>query len=181
MNTEKETYIKLNSLQQRLDTQKINFFDNRINDIIKKIKQDDPSKNLECKDKFKICYKEVRKKIKCLCNSILGNLIFFFATVFSLFYFDIKILATASSADPAFELAMNIVFFILFSEFIVSILFEINYIGSFYFYLDLMDILSLIPDTQLIMNLFSQNQSQDQDIGADHLIEASSFSQAAAK
>jgi hypothetical protein len=117
--------------------------------------------------------------LKYFYGSIFGNLLFFLATVFSLFNFDVKILATDSSADPAFSITMNIVFFILLSEFLVALLFQQNYLGSFYFYLDLIDVLSLIPDTELIMKIFSKQPGQE--IGAEHLIEASSYSQTAAK
>jgi hypothetical protein len=142
---------------------------------------EEQNKTRRCIDYFKICYKEVGKKLKYFYGSLLGNLLFFLATVFSLFNFDVKILATDSSADPAFSITMNVVFFILFSEFMVALLFEQNYFGSFYFYLDLIDVLSLIPDTEMIMKIFSRQPGPGQEIGAEHLIEASSYSQTAAK
>ena len=91
---------------------------------------------------------------------------------------DIKYLATSQSADSAFSTTMNVVFFILIFEFLAAIFFELDYIGRFFFYLDLIDALSLIPDTDLIMNLISSNPHQ---AGTEHLKEASAYSQAGAK
>jgi hypothetical protein len=74
---------------------------------------------------------------------------------------------------------MNVVFFILTLEFIIFLIFEEKYIGSFIFYLDLLAVISLIPDTDLTMQLFVDSHSEAST--AEHLIKASHSSQAGAR
>ncbi len=101
------------------------------------------------------------------------------ATLYALFNMDLKILTTSVSADPIFSNIMNLVFFILTIEFLVFLIFEQNYIGSFIFYLDLLAVLSLIPDTDLIMRALTDTHSEAST--AEHLIKASHSSQAGAR
>jgi hypothetical protein len=64
------------------------------------------------------------------------------------------------------------------------ILFNKNYIGSFFFYLDFLAVLSMIPDTDFIMQALVTSEESGHHGGLDsthHLIKASHTSQAGAK
>ena len=101
--------------------------------------------------RFEIFYNELSEKIMKVMESYYVITPILIMTLITLFVADFKILFTSHSTDHAFIMANNVFFFIFLIEFLIYILFEQNYNWSFYFYLDLLDIISLIPDTELIM------------------------------
>jgi hypothetical protein len=118
-------------------------------------------------------------------HSIPGNIIVLVSTLFAIFNVDLKILTTNVSADHAFALMNEIIFFVLCLEFLFLILFKKKYIGSFFFYLDLLAVASMIPDTEFIMvALMPESDSHGHNESLEsthHLIKASAASQAGAR
>jgi hypothetical protein len=114
-------------------------------------------------------------------HSIWAMVVVLICTFFALFNLDLKLLTTNETAEPIFVLLNNIIFFILTLEFIILLVFESGYIGSFDFYLDILAVLSLIPDTGLIMEALISDHSMDQMMSTNHLVKASSASQAGAR
>ncbi len=138
------------------------------------------------KEKHKIgfCKKfwtTLRTGVNKLMNSIGGMIVVLLCTLFALFNLDLKLLTTNDTAEPIFVLLNNIIFFILTLEFLLLLIFESGYIGSFDFYLDFLAVLSLIPDTALIMEALISDHSVDQMMSTNHLVKASSASQAGAR
>jgi hypothetical protein len=117
-------------------------------------------------------------------HSIAGNIIVLIATLIAIFNVDLKILFFDVSTDKGFSLLNEIIFFILGLELLLLILFKKNYIGSFFFYLDFLAVLSMIPDTDFIMKALLPNDVGGHSAGLDsthHLIKASAASQAGAR
>lgn len=104
--------------------------------------------------------------------------------MFALFNNDIRLLATTISVDPTFAILNEIVFFILTLEFVILVAFEDYYIFSFFFFMDGLAVLSMIPDTEFIMNAITQDtetSSHASVSSVNHFIKASSASQAGAR
>jgi hypothetical protein len=117
-------------------------------------------------------------------NSITWTILALFLNVFSLFYVEIKMIFIDKHSEPAIIIANEIIFFILSMEFFCLVLFQKEYIGSFFFYLDFFGFLSMIPDSDLIMTALvslSSDLANDKFGTIDHLVRASSASQAGAR
>lgn len=117
-------------------------------------------------------------------HSVAVNILVLISTMFALFNVDLKILLTRPGADPIFAILNEIIFILLTMEFVCLILFKKKYVGSFFFYLDLMAILSMIPDTEFLMNAFTVEENDDPHESlhtTSHLIKASAASQAGAR
>jgi hypothetical protein len=117
-------------------------------------------------------------------HSITGNIIVLFATLIAIFNVDLKILFFDVTTDPGFSLLNEIIFFVLGLEFFLLILFKTNYVGSFFFYLDFLAVLSMIPDTDFIMEALMPHEGDGHSAELDsthHLIKASAASQAGAR
>jgi hypothetical protein len=56
------------------------------------------------------------------------------------------------NVDNTFSLMNEISFFVFFMEFLLSSLFESNFIGSFFFWIDLISMMSVIPDVPILWN-----------------------------
>ena len=71
--------------------------------------------------------------------------------------------------DDLFTLMNEITFFVFMLEFLLSSLFESHFIGSFFFWVDLISMLSCIPDVQIIWNplvqLVGGGQIDPNDVG----------------
>ncbi len=123
------------------------------------------------------CWRKLSFAVNTMLGSVYVMIIILLATFFALFNLDLKLLTTDETAEPVFVLVNNIIFFVLTMEFVLLILFENRYVGSFDFYLDSLAVLSLIPDTALIMG----PTSVDSMNSTSHLVKASSASQAGAR
>jgi len=71
-------------------------------------------------------------------------------SVFSLFHEDIKILSLPKTVDYPFHHVNEFIFFFFLTEFLVFLLSKKHFVGSFYFYLDIVSLISLIPEVHLI-------------------------------
>jgi hypothetical protein len=105
--------------------------------------------------------KKKKKKNKCdilrkfmyhLVDNIYLHIFVLFLSVYSLFMEDISNICLSKSVDPIFEHINEGVFFFFFTEFLLLIISKKNFIGSFYFYLDMISIISLLPNCSLIWN-----------------------------
>jgi hypothetical protein len=141
------------------------------------------SKNLNLQ--IKTCYSITSEIAMKAMHSIPGHIIILTATLLAIFNIDIKILCFDISTDPGFSLLNEIIFFILTLEFILLVLFNKDYTGSFFFYMDFLAVLALIPDTDFIMEaLISHESSGHHSSGLDsthHMMKASAASQAGAR
>ncbi|OMJ85874.1 hypothetical protein SteCoe_12716 [Stentor coeruleus] len=73
------------------------------------------------------------------------------STIYSLFGDDIKILGFSKSADDVFSSLFIVCLFIFFFDIILSFIYKRPYRWSFYFWLDLIATLSLVPSVSWIM------------------------------
>lgn len=71
-------------------------------------------------------------------------------SIFSLFHEDIKILSLPKTVDYPFHHVNEFIFFFFLLEFCVFILAQKDFVGSFYFYLDIVSLVSLIPEVHLV-------------------------------
>jgi hypothetical protein len=92
----------------------------------------------------------IRKFIYHLVDNIYLHIFVLFLSVYSLFMEDISNICLSKSVDPIFEHINEGVFFFFFTEFLLLIISKKNFIGSFYFYLDMISIISLLPNCNLI-------------------------------
>jgi hypothetical protein len=117
-------------------------------------------------------------------TSIYITILILILTIYSLFNQDFKILALTKNSDPTFLILNEVLFILCFILFMISLLFEDEYIGSFFFYLDIVELLSMIPDTDFIMRMFglsSANAQAGMPQTAQSVAQASSASQAGVK
>jgi hypothetical protein len=130
------------------------------------------------------CYDSTANMINNIMHSVAVNILVLVSTMFALFNVDLKILLTRPGADPIFAILNEIIFVLLTLEFVCLICFKRKYVGSFFFYLDLMAVLSMIPDTEFLMSAFTGGEAEDPHGNLDttsHLIKASAASQAGAR
>jgi hypothetical protein len=73
-------------------------------------------------------------------------------SAWSLISQDLQYSVLEQEVDDLFSLMNEISFFVFLLEFLLSSLFESNFIGSFFFWVDLISMTSCIPDVQLIWN-----------------------------
>jgi hypothetical protein len=137
------------------------------------------------KKKSKDCYEATADLVNSILHSVIANIVVLISTLFALFNADMKILLTHESSDPVFAILNEVIFVLLTLEFLCLNLFKKNYIGSFFFYLDFLAVLSMIPDTEFIMEALashSEEGSHHSSLGTtSHLIKASAASQAGAR
>ncbi len=106
--------------------------------------------NTSKKKKKKTRCEIVRKFIYHLVDNIYLHIFVLFLSVYSLFMEDVSHLCLSKSVDTIFYRINEGVFFFFLSEFILFIISKKNFIGSFYFYLDMISIISLLPNCSLI-------------------------------
>ena len=69
---------------------------------------------------------------------------------YSLFHQDIMFLCLPKVIDVPFEHATEGTFFFFLVEFIIFLIAKKKFVGSFYFYLDMISLISLLPEVHLI-------------------------------
>jgi len=99
---------------------------------------------------------------------------------------DLKNLVLPLTVDEPFRRVNEFIFFLFLIEFFVNSLLKKNFFGSFYFYLDIISIISMIPDVYLIWNPIVnliQNESEaiKEIFGNSYFAKGSKASQAGAK
>ena len=109
-----------------------------------------------------MCYNFSKSKVEPFISGIPFISVILILSAWSLFCQDIQYSALDKHVDGLFTLMNEISFFVFFTEFMLSSLFESNFIGSFFFWVDLISMISVIPDVQIIWNpvvdLFSGGQ-----------------------
>ena len=89
-----------------------------------------------------------KKTIEKFLDSYTTTVIMSIATVYALFGGDIMTLGFPKSDDVVFSSLFVVCLFLFTSELIVSFFFKFGYKWSFYFWLDLVATLSLIPELE---------------------------------
>ncbi len=163
-----------------------NISSQELKDIMKIMENKDNSQTQEDKKiiKCKEYYHSLSKKIDSFLNNIYIVILILFFTVFSLFNIDIKIMCLNSNVDPAFNVLNEICFVVLFTEFLLLVIFKENYIFSVIFLLDVFAILSMVPDTEFLMKpirTLTNDESENTIDSTINLVKFSSASQAGAK
>lgn len=95
-------------------------------------------------------YKKILHFLHEAFEHIIMQVFIIFLSIFSLFHEDIKILSLPKTVDYPFHHVNEFIFFFFLLEFIVFILSQKDFIGSFYFYLDIVSLISLIPEVHII-------------------------------
>ena len=151
----------------------INLYNRSLNQIDQNDYLDslDNSKNVDVKPKkvtlsaishFKNAYDQKKEKISTNCrqktrsylykivHSLYMNILILLLAIYSLYHEDILFLTLPKSFDTPFHHITEAVFFFFLIELIILIISKNKFIGSFYFYLDIISIISLIPEVYLI-------------------------------
>ena len=123
--------------------------------------------------------------IKILEN-IYTQIFILLCSLFTLLIEDLKILALPLTADKPSDRINEFIFFLFLLEFIVTTFCKKNFRGSFYFYLDLISIISMIPDVQIIwspiVGLIENSSTTIKEIlGNSYFAKGTKASQAGAK
>jgi hypothetical protein len=84
-------------------------------------------------------------------------------SVFSLISDDIKYLFLSSDADPFFVIFNEVLFMVFLAELILNALYEKKFIGSFYFYLDIIALVSIMTDVQFIWGPIAEAIKSDDE------------------
>lgn len=92
-------------------------------------------------------------------NSITLKIIFGLFTIWSLFCNDIRLLLTTKDADDAFSIITCLILGSFVLEFIYSCLYVKNYFLGFFFWLDIISLMSLILDINWIYLLLMNSSS----------------------
>jgi len=95
-------------------------------------------------------FKKIVHLLHTVFEHILMQIFIIILSIFSLFHEDVKILSLPKTVDYPFHHVNEFIFFFFLFEFLVFIFGQKNFIGSFYFYLDIVSLLSLIPEVHLI-------------------------------
>jgi hypothetical protein len=88
----------------------------------------------------------MRKRFRVVIEHPYTQTILSLITIYILFADDIKMIATTKDADPIFSIICICIMIIFFIEFIISSLVIEDYFLGFYFWLDLVSILSMVLD-----------------------------------
>ena len=83
-------------------------------------------------------------------ESVIFHVLVLTLSIFSLFNSDIMTLALPKSVDKTFHILNEFVFLFFLSEMILFCIFKNKFFGSFYFYLDIIALISLIPEVEFI-------------------------------
>jgi hypothetical protein len=73
-------------------------------------------------------------------------------SLWSLISQDVQYSAMDQDVDDLFTLMNEITFFVFLFEFMLSSMFESNFIGSFFFWVDLISMLSVLPEVPIVWN-----------------------------
>ena len=90
-----------------------------------------------------------RKLYKYIDNNYTQSIILICA-LFALFSLDFLRLFFPKSFDAPFAIILDVLFFLFSLEIILTCVACNSYLGSFYFYLDILEVLSLIPEVDFI-------------------------------
>uniref|UniRef100_A0A7S3DAQ7 Guanylate cyclase domain-containing protein n=1 Tax=Palpitomonas bilix TaxID=652834 RepID=A0A7S3DAQ7_9EUKA len=123
-------------------------------------------------------FRRVSKRAMKVLDGKIVTIVTTVATIFALFGDDIKLASLPKAADPYFEYTSLVCLILFFAELILLCIFKEGYvrmtrIGSFFFWLDLVAVLSLVPDIPFmwdpILLLFSGGSDDSGDVSAEAL------------
>lgn len=119
--------------------------------------------------KFKLLLANIKQNIVSFLDSTLVTVFMTLVTIYALYFDDIRILFFPKSADDVFY-GITLIGMICFAiEIILASFAKEDYIFSFFFYLDIVSTLSMIPDCGWIWNAIidSGNQAGNADSATD--------------
>lgn len=119
--------------------------------------------------RIKTCYKKTRELVCKLVDSIYFNLLILIFSIFSLFNNDIRILCLPTSVDMVFVHLNEAVFFLFLLDLILCTLFKPGFFASFNFYLDLIALMSIIPDVSLIWLVITTSLVEEEHQNSENL------------
>ena len=138
--------------------------------------------------KCRNCWIRFSSTMEKVCESLTFLIIVFSVMVFSLLNVDVKLLTTEAESEPIFVKLNEVAFIVLLMDYLFSCLFSKNFLFSFFFYLDFLALLSMIPDTDFIMEAINEAIAGEHSTGSgvnleqtSYFIKATSSSQTAAK
>ncbi len=83
-------------------------------------------------------------------ENIFVQILILILACYSLFHQDIMFLCLPKVIDVPFEHTTEATFFFFLIEFIIFLIAKKKFVGSFYFYLDMISLISLLPEVHLI-------------------------------
>lgn len=95
-----------------------------------------------------------KRKIQVILNHWITIILMNLVTIYSLFFDDIRIIALEKEDDGYVYGVACFVFFLFLTEIILQSIVEEGYFASFFFWLDLLSTISLLPDIGWIMETF---------------------------
>lgn len=107
------------------------------------------------------------KKIDEMLESIWWTIIFTILTIFALFSDDVKIITSSKSADATFSAFVIFVLSCFVIELVLASIAQKNYIFSFFFFLDLISIITMFLDIHWVSEaiIFSMSETTASDDG----------------
>ena len=134
--------------------------------------------NVENGKKDKSCFDKFAHKVVHTLETIPMQIVILLLSVFALLNDDIRLVLLPKKVDKTFEKLNEIVFCILFAEFLVFCILRKRFLFSFYFWLDILSLLSLLPEVHFIwIPLTKAMMDSDQTTGIV-LLETSSMAKA---
>jgi hypothetical protein len=126
------------------------------------------SKYIDSKE-FKL-QSEFSKNLRKILENNITQGILTFLTIYILFADDIKMITTTQDSDPIFSCICISIMFIFFIEFLISSFVVDQYVLGFYFWLDLISIISMVLDIhwfyEFLINSVSDGSSNAKSIAA---------------
>jgi hypothetical protein len=106
--------------------------------------------NLKKDKKEKSCYDKFASSVVHTLETLPIQIVILILSVFALLNDDIRLVLLPKSVDKTFEKLNEIVFCILFFEFLIFCILRKRFIFSFYFWLDILSLMSLLPEVHFI-------------------------------
>ena len=107
------------------------------------------------------CYRHTKEFIEPILNSVYFISFILALSAWSLISGDLYNYMFKDSDGNIFSSLNEFMFFFFLFDFLLSTTFEKNFIGSFFFYIDFISLLSCIPDVKLIWNPIAELISGD--------------------
>jgi hypothetical protein len=96
------------------------------------------------------CWVTTKKKIYKLIESNVSQLLIIVLSCFSVINDDLRLCALSLKVDSSFYVINEFIFIFFFVEFVLLCICNSKFINTFYFWIDLVSIISLIPETHFI-------------------------------
>jgi hypothetical protein len=106
--------------------------------------------NEKKKNKLRNKWDQFRHNLLMSVENVYFHIIVLILALYSLFHEDFTILFAPNSVDKVLHHVTEAVFFFFILEFLIVMIAKKKFIGSFYFYLDIISLISLIPEVEFI-------------------------------